>query len=429
MVQLLACLIAALTLAAGLRAEVRTMTLRQAVEQALRQNPDIIMAHLDEQKAQQAVRVARDPFYTRIVVGSGLAYTNGFPMSIEGAAPSVFQANAVQDLFNRPQSYAVAQAKENARGAGLGVAARRDDIVYRTATLYLDAERIGQLTAAALKQVESLQKVQGIVASQIQEGRLLPIEGKRAELSLAQARQSIENLQDDQATAETALAVVLGFSADDRVQPVAEERPAPPLPASEQAAVESAIESNMELRQVESQIAARGLEARGARAQRLPRVDLVAQYGMFAKFNNYQDFFQRFQRNNGQIGVSFQIPLLPGPGVDAAAAQATAEASRLRTQLGVMRNKITLDTRQSYREVHRAETARDVARLDLDVAREQLSILLAQMQEGRAGVQQVEEARVAEANKWMAFYDSQYAVERARMNLLHNTGELLAALR
>src|SRR5512147_1605734 len=105
MSRILACSLIAAALAAGLRAETRTVTLRQAVEQALRQNPDIIMAHLDEEKAKQAVRVAKDPFVPRIVLGSGLAYTNGFPMSIEGAAPSVFQANLVGNVFNRPQSY------------------------------------------------------------------------------------------------------------------------------------------------------------------------------------------------------------------------------------------------------------------------------------------------------------------------------------
>src|SRR5687767_1427854 len=85
-----------------LRAEVHSMTFRQTVETAVRQNPEIALARLDEEKARQAIRVAKDPFIPRIVVGSGLAYSNGFPMSIEGSAPSVVQVHAVQYLFNRP---------------------------------------------------------------------------------------------------------------------------------------------------------------------------------------------------------------------------------------------------------------------------------------------------------------------------------------
>src|SRR5436305_1511015 len=110
-------LIATLTLAlsaAILHAEVHTMTLRQAVERALQQNPEIAMARLDEIKAQEAVRVQKDPFTPHVYVGSGLAYTNGFPMSIDGAAPSIVQARAQQYLFNRQQSYVVARTKEEA---------------------------------------------------------------------------------------------------------------------------------------------------------------------------------------------------------------------------------------------------------------------------------------------------------------------------
>ena len=85
------------------------MTLRQAVERALQQNPEIAMARLDELKAQEAVRVQKDPFAPHVYFGSGLAYTNGFPMSIDGAAPSVVQGRVSESLFNRQQSYAVAQ--------------------------------------------------------------------------------------------------------------------------------------------------------------------------------------------------------------------------------------------------------------------------------------------------------------------------------
>jgi outer membrane protein TolC len=421
---LAACLLSALP--AG--AEVRTMTMREAVDQALRQNPDVLIAHLNEERAKEGVRVAKDPFVPRVAVGCGLAYSSGFPMSIEGSAPSIFQATATQFLFNRPQSYTVAQAKETARGAGFGTAARKNDVAYRTASLYLDAERAGRLAATARKELDSLQKVMQTVESQVAEGRVLPIERTRAALALAQARLTVQNIEADQITAETALAALLGFGVEDRVQASQEQRPVSPVPP-EEAAVESALQSNKELRQIESQIVAKELEIRATKAQRLPRVDLVAQYSMLARYNNYEEFFRKYQRNNGQLGMSFQIPILPGPGVSASVAQSQADITRLRTELRSMRNKIVSDTRQSYRELRRAQTAQEVAKLDLDLAREQLSVLLAQMQEGRAALRQVEEARVAETNKWIAFYDAQYVLERARILVLHNAGELAASLR
>lgn len=414
---------------AALRAEVHTMTLRQAVERALAQNPEIAMARLDEVKAREAVRLQKDPFTPRVTFGSGLAYTNGFPMSIDGAAPSVIQGRASQYLFNRQQSYVIAQSREEARGAGIAASEKRDEIAFRTASLFLDAERTARTGELARKEIESLEKVLATVESRVADGRELPIESKRAAFNLAHARQTVEALDGDLETAETALALVLGYNADDRVRPATEERATPPMPISEEAAVSSALESSNELRRLESQIAAKGLEARAAKASRLPRVDLVAQYGLFATFNHFQDYFVKYQRNNGELGASFQFPLLLGPGVSAQVAQANAEASKLRIQLANTRNQITADARQAYRDVHKAENAREVARLDLEVARDQVAINLAELQEGRIRLSQVEESRVTESNKWVAFYDAQYAVERAHWNLARQTGDLLAALR
>jgi hypothetical protein len=62
------------------------------------------------------------------------------------------------------------------------------------------------------------------------------------------------------------------------------------------------------------------------------------------------------------------------------------------------------------------------------VAREQVSILLAQMQEGRVGLRQIEEARSAETDKWMLFFEVNATLEKARLCLLKQTGTLLAAM-
>jgi outer membrane protein TolC len=417
-----------LALPALLGAETRSMTLRQAVGMAVNQNPDIALARLEEESARHSVSLAKDPFTPRVTVGSGLAYSNGFPMSIEGSAPSIVQARASQFLFNRPQSYAIAQAREQARGAAIQVTGKRDEVAYRTAELYLDAERAVRVGALARKDAESLQTVLATIQAQVREGRALPLAEKQAAFNVARARQVAESLEAEQATAETALAIAVGLSADDRVHPVEEQRPAPALPVSEEDAVQAALESNKDLRKLQSQVAAKGLEMRGEKAARLPRVDLVAQYGLFAKFNHYEDYFRKFQRNNGQIGVSFQVPLFTGPGVGAQTSQTQTEISHLKVELGSARNRISATLQQSFRDVKKAETAADVARLDLEVAREQLSVNLSQMQEGRLSLRQVEEARIVENGKWIAFYDAQYVVEKAKWNVLRLTGDLVASI-
>jgi hypothetical protein len=97
-------------------AEVRTLTLRDALDIALKQNPDVILARLDQQRARAQVTIAKDPFLPKLFAGSGAAWTNGFPMSIDGNAPAIIQARAPMAIFDRPQSFRAAQANEVVRG-------------------------------------------------------------------------------------------------------------------------------------------------------------------------------------------------------------------------------------------------------------------------------------------------------------------------
>jgi outer membrane protein TolC len=412
---------------APLFAEIHTMSLKQAVDVAMKQSPDVALARLDEEKARLAIRVTRDPFTPKVGIGSGLGYTLGMPMAF-GGGPTVFQAQANQAILNRPQSYAVAQARESARGAAIAVTGKRDEVAWRVAEMFLDAERAARVGEFARKDADSQEKVLAAVQVQVREGRALPLAEKTAAYQLAFARQLALNLETDQAAAEGSLAVALGFTAGDRVRPVEGGRSAPDIPLSEEQALRAAAESNKELRGIESQIAAKQLEARGQRASRWPTADLVARYGVFAKFNNYEDYFQKFERNNAQIGVSFQLPIFNGSAAGARIAQAETEAARLRTELNSTRNRIANDVQQSFREARRAAGAADLARLDLEVAREQLSVNLAQMQEGRIGLREVEQARVAENQKWIAFYDAQYAAEKAKWNVLRLTGALIPSI-
>src|SRR5258706_10323869 len=181
-------------LAGGVHAEIHTLSLKQALDRALHENPDIALARLDEQKAAQAERLAKAPFTPVIFAGSGLAYSSGFPMSVDGAAPSIFQARAKQDIFNRQQSYTAASARENVRGAGIVTSSKRDEIAFRTASTYLDAQRAARLADLARKQVQSLEKIQQTMEERVKEGRVLPIESKRAVLHVARGRQRVDQL-------------------------------------------------------------------------------------------------------------------------------------------------------------------------------------------------------------------------------------------
>ena len=416
------------TITPSLFGEVRVLTLRQAIDLALAQNPDLLLTRLDQQKAREQVTITRDPFVPKIFAGSGAAWSTGFPSSIEGSAPSIIQVRTQMAIFNRPQSFLTAQANEDVRGAGVDVARRQEEVIYRVASLYLDAEQAARSLEAAHRQAENLLRVRELMEQRVAEGRELAIESKKANLSVLRANQHVDVLTQDLLTTESALAQALGFGPDDRARVALEERPPLLVPASEEASIEQALAGNNELKRLQSNMQSKLLEIKSYQAERLPKVNLVAQYSLFAKYN-YQDYFTKFQRNNAQLGASIEIPLLVGRSGSAQAAQAQADLAKLRIEVGRTRSRITSDLRIAYQNVRRSEEARDVARADLDVTREELTIGLAQMDEGRLPLARVEALRAMENEKWVAYYEAQHSAEVARLNVLRQAGTLEAALR
>jgi len=409
-------------------AEVHSLTLKQAVEVALKENPDVMLARLEEQKAKEGVGVAQDPFRPKLFAGSGAAKVWGYPSSIEGAAPSIIQARTDMALFNRPKSYELARVRELARGAGIATQSKNDEVVYQVASQYLDTQQMARGAASLKLEIQSLEQASATVQLRVEEGREIPLESKRVAVDLARARQRYEAVQEDLDYSRAALAVVLGYPAGDRVQTADEEQPALQVPESEAVARQLALENNKDLRKLESQLQAKGLEVKEYGAGRLPTVDLVAQYALFAT-SQYQAFFSHVQRNNSELGAAITIPILPGTAGKALRAQALTDVEELRTQMNQTRNRIQLDTQRSYQEMQKASRAREVARLDLDYAREQVSVLLAQLEEGRTTQQKIDEARLNEQEKWIAYYESQRVLEKARLDVLRQTGTLAAALR
>ncbi|WP_433985080.1 TolC family protein [Tunturiibacter empetritectus] len=92
-----------------------------------------------------------------------------------------------------------------------------------------------------------------------------------------------------------------------------------------------------------------------------PQIVLQAQYSRFAKFNNLQDYYFRFQQNNAAIGVQITIPFFDvahkakAREADADAAHAEHEADSIRDQFFDSRLRIqhaVAEARRPLRDRH-----------------------------------------------------------------------------
>jgi len=419
-----------LTSAQASAQEPKSINLRTAVEIALQANPDVLLARLDEEKAHQSVREARAPFSPQLTLGSGLAYTSGIPQSVEGSSPAIVRAVGRQFLYNRTQSNRVKEARELEAAAGHSAVGKRNEVAFRVASTYLDFERAWRRKKLLADQAENLRRVEGVIAARVEEGRQLPLELTRARLETARARQQLEAGEAQARLLEATLKHELNLPLDAPLEPQPTDFVSTlPLPQDKTEALGQAVASNSELKRIDAGLRAKGFALQAEKGALTPRIDLVAQYSLLGRFNNFEDYFNKFQRHNGQIGMSFQIPVFGRKEVHARAAKVRLGVSALEIQRVATRSGIELELHRKFEGMRQAEGQQKLARLQLDFARENLNVVLAKHDEGRTAMEEIEKARLQESQAWAAYYDSQYTVQKAKLNLLRETGELVAALR
>jgi outer membrane protein TolC len=198
---------------------------------------------------------------------------------------------------------------------------------------------------------------------------------------------------------------------------------------TEQESIAKAMAENGQIRRLQSNLNAKLLEMKSYRAEKLPKINLVSQYMVLAKYNNYEQYFGKFQRNNLQIGASIEIPIFRGKASGAFLDQTQIDIDKIRLEIQRTQTRVTADIKQSYADVTRSEERLNLMRDKLDLASDDLKVLRAQQAEGRATMAQVEAGRAAEQKAWIEYYEALRVVDVAKLNVLRNTGTLLASVR
>jgi outer membrane protein TolC len=157
-------------------------------------------------------------------------------------------------------------------------------------------------------------------------------------------------------------------------------------------------------------------------------LDVIAQYSMLSRFNNYESFFNDFQRHNFQVGVSLQAPIYAGKSVSSRIERARIEEREAELRHLSRRSSLVVESHRLYQHVEEADGLFRLAKMELDYARQSLDVFLAEYDEGRIALDQLEHARAEESIAWEAYYEALHVLEKARLNVLRGSGELAAAL-
>ena len=173
---------------ASLVAQNAPLPFRTAIELALKNSATSGIARADAQRAQANYLQARNLFLPQVTLGSGLAYSNGFPLSLEGSAPSIVNVVAQSTVFNPAQRQFQNAAKTEWRAAELQDKDQRNAVIQDVAISYAElAKWEARLSRSQEDEVQAVQLEKAVV-QRLQEGIDSAVDLNKAKLTAARAR-------------------------------------------------------------------------------------------------------------------------------------------------------------------------------------------------------------------------------------------------
>jgi outer membrane protein TolC len=412
--------------------------LKRVVELALSHATTLAVSAADEQRAVNSYRELKDSYIPVLSTGAGIGYTYGFPLTLGGSAPALFNVNAQSALLDPSLREFVKAAKAESAVASFKDKDQRNQVIQDAAQSYAELgkweQRLGEL-----QQTESeAEKTEVAVSERVKEGVDTQMDEERAKLATLRVRLRITEAQGSADVLREHLSKLTGLPASD-IQTEPESIPAFPAPPTD-ATKPSTMNTNPSLEAAVEHARAQYLRAQGEHRALWPSFDFAAQYALLSTFNNFQNYYipekpcpvagvsvlcvtNTFHQNNATFGVAIRFPFF-NLGQHARAREADADALIAKKQVETARNQVSEETLRFQRSVAQMQAAGDVAQLEYEIAQKTLEGVQTRVQAGTANLHDVEDARSQVSERFIALQDVRLDLQRAQLGLLRSTGEL-----
>jgi outer membrane protein TolC len=423
------CLFALLVLLAA-QALGEPLTFRRAVELAIARASTEDLSVSDQARAQAAYDEARSAYLPHVTAGSGLGWTYGYPLTLEGGAPSIVNLNYQSTVFSLQQRALTRAARETLGAQKWTTEDARRDVALEATITYIQMNSLNARRKLLEEQLQTASQMVQITGARVKEGVEAQVELTRARLAEAQTRMAIADADGGSSVLRLRLAQLTGL-APSSIQLVPESIPAIPQPDPNEDLVGQALANSAAVRAAQQQLQAQQSRAEAAHKARYPSVDLAAQYGVFSRFNNYDQFFSKFQRNNATIGLAIRFPFLDST-LQASAEAADAEAVKAKQQLEQVRNQVSTQTLQLAQAAERLAIAEQVAQLEYQLAQSNVDATQQRIQTQAPPApgarppspRDLELAQIEASQRDVSTVDVSFELQRARLQLLRATGKL-----
>src|SRR5271157_2751278 len=415
-------LLTAILIPTGSQAE--PLPLDRAVRLAVAHSTSSAIAGAEVQRTLASYRELRNYFIPQVVAGSGLGYTYGYPLSIEGSPPAIVDVVAQSSVFNPAQRQFLGAAKTDWRASEFQDKEQRNVIIQDVVLTYAELAKWEARQTHLEEDEKQAQQMEQAVAERVQQGVDSNVDLNKAELTAARVRLHRAEARGNADVLRRHLSTLTGLPASS-IEIAAETIPGLPPVALEEDVPQKAIAASPAVKVAEQHSMASAMRAAGERRSLLPSVDFSAQYARFSTFNNYTVYFppHTFQVNNATIGFGFKVPIF-NASQRARADAANAEALEAKKKAEAARDQVAEETLKLQRAAEQLEAAREVAELEYQMAQSGLEAAQTRVDANTGTFHELDDARVQAAERYLRFQDADFEYRRARLSLLRATGNL-----
>jgi outer membrane protein TolC len=357
---------------------VLALTLDDALARGLRNNLGRIVESETALQARGAERVARSTLLPNLstVVNETVEQLNlrtlgveipGFPAVI--GPFNFFNAQAGhlnQSVLDFVRLRNWRTAKDNVESARQSARNARDLIVLAVGGAYLQLIATAARMSAAEAQLQTSRAVYQQATDRLNVGLAARIDATRTQVEMQTDQQRLRSLQADLDGQKLRLSRVIGLPLGQQFR-VAEDFPYMPLTGwTVDQAIDRANRTRADLKAAEAGVRAAESAVRAARAERLPSLDLEADYGA-SGLRPTADAHGVFT-----VSGTLTVPLYQGGRVRGDVEQAEAALRSRQAELANARGQVDQDVRQAFIDLNAAADQVDVARSNVGLAQDTL---------------------------------------------------------
>lgn len=270
-----------------------------------------------------------------------------------------------QRLFDLELRQRFQARKEDERASALNVKDARDVVVLAVGTAYFQVVASVARVETAKAQLAAAQEFDQLTADRVKSEVSPEIESLRAQVERQSAEQRLTNVSNQLEIDKLTFGRITGLAIDQDFELTDEPSPVRFADMTLEVATAEALRGRADLASAEAAVRAAQSTLRAERAQRLPVVSLIANYGGGGR--NVGSLNQVYE-----LGGAISVPLYTGGRISADIGQAQADLERRRAEYEDLRGRIAYDVRVAWLDVSASNSSVQVAEKNRALAKRAL---------------------------------------------------------